>query len=78
MRDLATKILDLMGNPVDAEFGALPDRPTEIWEMRCDATKARERLGYDPKTSLEDGLSKTIEWYREELSRSGTPFVLGS
>ena len=78
MRDLATKILDLMGNPVDAEFGALPDRPTEIWEMRCDATKARERVGYEPQTSLEDGLSRTIEWYREELSRSGTPFVLGS
>jgi UDP-glucose 4-epimerase len=78
MRDLATKILDLMGNPVDAEFGALPDRPTEIWEMRCDATKARERVGYEPKTSLEDGLSRTIDWYREELSRSSTPFVLGS
>jgi len=75
MRDVATTILDIMGNPVEAEFGALPDRPTEIWEMRCDATKARERVGYDPKTSLQDGLAKTIEWYREELSRSNTPFV---
>src|SRR3954454_10761840 len=45
MRDVATTILDIMGNPVEAEFGALPDRPTEIWEMRCDATKARERVG---------------------------------
>lgn len=76
MRDLATKILDLMGNPVKAEFGAYPDRPTEIWEMRCDATKARERIGYAPKTSLDDGLVRTIDWYREELSRAGTPFVL--
>ena len=78
MRDLATKILELMDNPVNAQFGALPDRPTEIWEMRCDATKARERLGYAPKTSLEDGLARTIEWYREELSRPASPFVLGS
>ena len=78
MRDLATKILELMGDPIKAEFGAIPDRPTEIWKMHCDPTKAREVVGYEAKTSLDDGLAQTIEWYREELSRSGTSFVLGS
>ena len=75
MRDLATTILDLLGNPAVAEFGALPDRQTEIWEMGCDPAKARERLGYDPQTSLADGLTETIDWYREELTKSSTPFV---
>ena len=78
MRDLATKILELMGNPITAEFGAIPDRPTEIWKMHCDPTKARDLVGYEAKTSLDDGLAATIDWYREELSRSGTSFVLGS
>jgi nucleoside-diphosphate-sugar epimerase len=78
MRDLATKILELMGNPIRAEFGAIPDRPTEIWQMHCDPTKARELVGYEAKVSLDDGLAATIEWYREELSRAGTSFVLGS
>jgi nucleoside-diphosphate-sugar epimerase len=76
MREVATTILELMGNPVEAEFGALPDRPTEIWEMRCDASKAMERVGYTPRTSLEDGLARTIEWYRDELSAGRTPFAL--
>ena len=76
MREVATTILDLMGNPVEAEFGALPDRPTEIWEMRCDASKAMERVGYVPRTSLEDGLAQTIAWYRDELSAGRTPFAL--
>ena len=49
MRDLATTILDLMGNPIEAEFGALPDRPIEIWRMYCDATRAREPLGWKPR-----------------------------
>lgn len=76
MREVATTILDLMGNPVEAEFGAMPDRPTEIWEMRCDPSKAQQRFGYDPATSLQDGLAKTIEWYRQELAEGRTPFAL--
>jgi UDP-glucose 4-epimerase len=75
MREIATTILDLMGNPVTAEFGAIPDRPTEIWEMRCDPTKSREAFGYEEKTPLAEGLRKTIEWYRNELS-GATPFAL--
>ncbi|HLI74985.1 MAG TPA: SDR family NAD(P)-dependent oxidoreductase [Acidimicrobiales bacterium] len=75
IRDVATLILDLMGNPVEARFGALPDRPIEIWEMRCDATRARETLGWKPQHSLADGLEKTIAWYREELSHPSSLFV---
>lgn len=74
MRDLATTILDLMGNPIEPHFGALPDRPTEIWRMFCDSTKARERLGWAPRHSLAEGLERTIEWYRGQLSVEGSPF----
>ena len=30
-----------------------------------DITRAREELGYQPKVSLKDGLTKTAAWYRE-------------
>lgn len=75
IRDVTTLVLDLLGHPVEAQFGALPDRPTEIWEMRCDATKARDRLGWKPQHSLADGLEKTIAWYRRELEDPTSPFV---
>lgn len=75
MRDLATTILDLMGNPIEADFGALPDRPTEIWRMYCDGTKARQRLGWEPRHSLAGGLAKTIEWYREEIDNPDSSFI---
>lgn len=32
-----------------------------------DITKARERLGWEPKVGLEEGLSRTIEWFRRKL-----------
>ena len=74
MRDLAMMVVDLLGNPVEPQFGALPDRPTEIWRMYCDNTKARTLLGWSPRHTLEDGLAKTIEWYRTELARGSSSF----
>ncbi len=75
MRDLAGTILGLMGHPVEAEIGALPDRPTEIWAMRSDPTKARQRLGLPAFRSLAEGLAPTIDWYRRELEQSGSLFT---
>lgn len=75
MRDLATRLLALLGNPVEAEFGALPERPTEIYRMYADSAKARERLGWAPRTSLDEGLSRTVEWYRRELDVPGSSFA---
>ena len=76
MRDLATTLLRLLGDPLEPEFGALPERPTEIVRMQADAAKANALLGWAPSTSLEEGLQRTIDWYRDELGRgAGSPFA---
>lgn len=75
MRDLAVTILDLMGNPVEPRFGAIPYRPTEIWRMHCDNAKARTLLGWEPRHTLVEGLRETIDWYRSQLER-GARFLL--
>ncbi len=64
MRDLASTVLGLMGNPVAALFGELEDRPNEIWRMFGDNTKAKELLDWAPRVTLEEGLTTTIEWFR--------------
>jgi UDP-glucose 4-epimerase len=69
IRDVVVTILDLLGNPITPNFGALEHRPNEIWRMYCDSTKARKRLGWEPKNTLREGLAKTIDWYRQELQR---------
>lgn len=74
IKDVVTMILDLMGNPIEAEIGALPDRPHEIWRMFSDSSKAREQLGWAPKHDLSTGLTATIEWYRAHLGDEGTSF----
>jgi nucleoside-diphosphate-sugar epimerase len=64
IRDVAALVLELMGNPVRARFGELPYRPGETWEFYCSNERARTLLGWAPRVPLEDGLRRTIAWYR--------------
>ena len=65
IRDLVTRIAALTGTRAQVNIGALPYRPTEIWRMYADSTRARETLGWKPEINLEEGLKLTIEWFRE-------------
>jgi len=60
------KIVQLCQSTSSIKYGAFPDRSLEadIWNM--DLRKAKQMLGWSPKTSLGDGLSKTIEYYRNK------------
>ena len=40
-------------------------QPGDVDQTYADIAKAQELLGYDPKTSFEDGLRKFVKWYRE-------------
>lgn len=64
MRDVAATIVRLTGASNEINLGARPERPWEIQRLVCSIEKARRRLGWNPQTSLEDGLTQTIEWYR--------------
>jgi nucleoside-diphosphate-sugar epimerase len=44
-----------------------PSRPGDVVRHRGDITLARSLFGYTPKTGLDEGLKKTVDWYREEL-----------
>jgi CDP-glucose 4,6-dehydratase len=39
----------------------------EIREQHLDASKAQRRLGWRPRFGLDDGLARTIGWYRNYL-----------
>jgi nucleoside-diphosphate-sugar epimerase len=65
IRDLVKKIAELTRTRSKIEIGALPYRPTEIWRMFADSSRARETIGWQPRIRLEEGLAKTIAWFRE-------------
>lgn len=69
MRDIVEKVLHHMGDPVKAQPGAIPYRPAEVWRMYCDNTKAKKLLDWEPKTTIDDGLAKTINWFKNEYKK---------
>lgn len=68
IRDVVTRILELMGNPVPLRIGVRPTRADEIWEISADVSAAARDLGWRPRVDFDDGLRKTIDWFRENRS----------
>lgn len=66
--DLARMILSLTGNE-DVEIKFNTTRPSMIPRQAFDVSKAQLTLGFEPKTSLEAGLTQTIDWRKAELLR---------
>ncbi|MEM2143729.1 MAG: NAD-dependent epimerase/dehydratase family protein [Candidatus Jordarchaeaceae archaeon] len=46
-----------------------PNRRGETLKFIADIGKAKKLLGYKPKVGIDEGLRKTIQWYREFYSR---------
>jgi len=63
--EFAREIIKATGSRSKVTFKPLPqDDPKQ---RRPDITRARERLGWEPRVSLKDGLSKTIEYFRDKV-----------
>ncbi|MDO8659069.1 MAG: GDP-mannose 4,6-dehydratase [Candidatus Parcubacteria bacterium] len=64
--DLVQKIIQIMGKGIKVKIEQLPeDRSNEIKKQYVSIAKAKRELGWYPKVTLDNGLSKTIAWYQE-------------
>ncbi|MBF0188550.1 MAG: NAD-dependent epimerase/dehydratase family protein [Magnetococcales bacterium] len=63
IREILSTILDVDGYR-DAKIITNPTKPSMIPKRLIAVDKARELLGFQAKTSLEEGLRRTIQWYR--------------
>ncbi len=63
--ELVDVLNELMGSRIEPVH--TPPRPGDIRHSRADISKARRMLGYRPTVDFREGLSRTIEWYRDTL-----------
>jgi dTDP-glucose 4,6-dehydratase len=62
MLDLARLVIELTGSTSEIRF---IERPTDDPAVRCpDITLARDKLGWEPAVDAEEGLRRTIDWFR--------------
>jgi nucleoside-diphosphate-sugar epimerase len=45
-----------------------PERPGDIKYSVADISKASKYLGYEPHVNSDEGLRKTVDWYREQMN----------
>ena len=63
---MAETIIRMTGSSSRIVYKPLPEDDPKV--RKPDITRAREILGWEPKVSLEDGLTKTIDYFRSKLS----------
>jgi NAD dependent epimerase/dehydratase len=67
--DLAQLIAKIIGieTGIEAEESRMRPEKSEVQRLLADHTLAQDKLGWAPAVELEDGLEKTIEWFRSHL-----------
>ena len=53
---------------VEPRIKQLPMQPGDVDRTYADVSKAKELIGYEPKTTFEEGIKKFIEWYKENIN----------
>jgi nucleoside-diphosphate-sugar epimerase len=62
LNTLFKTIRELVGANIEPIYA--DPRPGDVKDSQADISKARQVLGYQPTVSFEDGLSRTVAWYR--------------
>jgi len=62
--DIADKVLELLGKPAEMRTH-VPERLGQVYRHIGSTEKAEKLLGWRARTSFEDGLERTISWYRD-------------
>jgi dTDP-glucose 4,6-dehydratase len=71
INELAYTVLDICGSKahISCEEKRVRPEKSEVMELICDNSKARQLLGWTPQYSLRQGLEETVDWLKDNLYR---------
>ena len=66
LNELFTTLRTIIGGTMEPEY--LPERAGDVRDSQADIGKAKRILAYEPVVTFEEGLRRTVEWYRASSS----------
>ena len=66
IKEIVETICKITGYDGEIEWDT--SKPEGQMRRQLDVSRAKKEFGFEAKTKLEEGLKKTVEWYREEIS----------
>ena len=67
LRTLQSELASLRGSPLPVQYAAA--RPGDIYHSRCDPSRARKLINFQPRTNFRAGLALTLQWQQGETGR---------
>jgi nucleoside-diphosphate-sugar epimerase len=64
LNELFETLRDLIGRDVKPTYG--PGRAGDVRDSQADISRARKLLGYEPIVPFQEGLSRTVDWYKTQ------------
>jgi len=64
---LAELIMNITGIRTEPVYE--PARPGDIHDSLADSTRAQNAFGYNPKYTVKTGLTETIQWYQDRMTK---------
>jgi dTDP-glucose 4,6-dehydratase len=69
IKQFGDEILRITGSKSKMEYKPLPEDDPKV--RQPDITRAKKILGWEPKVQFDEGIRKTIDYFKERLERSG-------
>ncbi|MBS3887268.1 MAG: NAD(P)-dependent oxidoreductase [Firmicutes bacterium] len=69
VKSIVERIRDMIDPSLMLDFGAVPYRPDQVMCLQADISRLQQATGWAPQVSLDEGLKRTVEWYRENCGR---------
>ena len=63
LKEMINTIAKVLG--VEPKIKQLPMQPGDVDRTYADISKAKKLIGYEPKTTFEEGIRKFVNWYKE-------------
>ncbi len=67
VKELCEKIIKLSGKDIKIQFNKA--KPTIPFNMFLNTSKAKKELGWSPKTKIDNGIIKTLKWWKNNVKK---------